>query len=185
MLRHRKNQTSRSLAPNYFKGQDESGARYLPYHLLSSINILLAVLMSNTNPATTLTLLPVDLLTFESYLSIYSLMIYSLMIFLYLTLNWDLYLSKYISFKGAEYCYGRDCLLQPTSLATTAALQCWCLSVHLRSLRTREKEVSFQLEKLTLICSQPLPWIDVVSGIIQKSVLLMLCDQILWYHHVS
>lgn len=46
------------------------------------------------------------------------------------------------------------------SLAATAASQRWFLSLHLRSFRTKEKEICFQLEKLTFICSQPVPCIE-------------------------
>lgn len=109
------------------------------------------------------------------------------MTFPYLTLNWDLYVPKYVSFKGAEYYYGRDCLLQPTSLLSgcTAASQWWLLPLYLRSFRTREKKICFQLEKLIFICSQPLPCIEAVGRIIQKSVPLTLCAQILWWSPYS
>lgn len=109
---------------------------------------------------------------------------HQLIIFPYLTLNWDLHLPKYLSVKGAEYCYGRDCLLQPTSLLSgchSSFTKRWLLSLHLRSFRTREKEVCFQIENLTFICSQPLPCIEAVSEIIQKSVPLTPCAQILWW----
>lgn len=104
------------------------------------------------------------------------------MIFPYLTLHWDLYLSKYTSFKGAEYCYGRDSLLQPTSLLSGCHSQRTASQSGSSNLfTTREKEVYFQLENLTFIYSQPLPCSEAVSIIIQKAVPLTLCAQILWW----
>lgn len=118
--------------------------------------------MPNTNPANnshTITGVAVTQQRAESLLTFWSVLVQLLISWScgffsaihYLTLNWHLYLWKYVSFKGGGYCFGRDCLLQHTSLVSgchSPFTKWWLPALHLKgSCRIWEKEGYFQLKE--------------------------------------